>query len=170
MTQLSRFTFLCVTLIACVIAQADSQSDLHQLFDDEWQYRSDNSPYWGQVSGRDGAETELGDISPEAMLNNYRAYRAFIERLDAIDRDKLTVTDQINYDVFRAEVTETLVAWQIIVLACVAICFIAYVLSFMCCHVYCLATVFAAVTPLVAVSAIGSDRTALAMWAVCTAL
>ncbi len=99
-------------LFATFSVQADQGTALHKLFADEWQYRADHSPYWGELNGRTGAASELGDISPEALLENYRAYRAFNDRLAEIDRDSLSLTDQINYDVFAAEITESLVAWQ----------------------------------------------------------
>lgn len=112
-TAISKWVMpLIMALFVQSLMAATPSQRLHELFDTEWQYRINNSPGWGERFGVQGASARLADLSPEHLKVIDQKYRFFAEALADIDRAALTVTDQINYDVFKAELTESLVAYE----------------------------------------------------------
>lgn len=74
---------------------------LQGLFDDEWQHRLESRPLLASRMGIADYNDRLRDVSPAAQVQALEADRAFLARLDAIDRAALVEEDQVNYDLFR---------------------------------------------------------------------
>ncbi len=86
-------------------------SDLHAIFDDDWEWTLENFPTYGTFLGDPRYNDRLSDQSLEAIGVREAYARALLERLDKVDRGRLSPADQVNYDLFRQD-TENDVAGQ----------------------------------------------------------
>lgn len=73
---------------------------LHQLFSDEQEFSWRESPLGASYDGIRKYDDRLGSDLPDAYARREAADRKFLERLHAIDRTKLSATDQVSYDLF----------------------------------------------------------------------
>jgi uncharacterized protein (DUF885 family) len=74
---------------------------LQKLLDDSWEFRMRSSPVWATRVGDHRWNNQLGRYKVNDYLARLRSNRAFLKRLDAIDRAALSRTDQNNFDIFR---------------------------------------------------------------------
>ena len=86
-------------------------SDLHAIFDDDWEWTLENFPTYGTFLGDPRYNDRLTDQSLEAIAVREAYARALLERLDKVNRGRLSPADQVNYDLFRQD-TENDVAGQ----------------------------------------------------------
>jgi uncharacterized protein (DUF885 family) len=77
---------------------ADAQ--LQQLFDDEWDARMVREPLFASRMGVADYNDRLPDRSPHAQRRYLDEDRAFLERLQNVDRVSLSPEQQVNYDLF----------------------------------------------------------------------
>ncbi len=79
---------------------SDASAELRTLFDDEWSTRLARDPLFASEMG----VADYNDKLPVDTRENHRRYldedRAFLQRLEAIDRSALPADDQLNYDLF----------------------------------------------------------------------
>ncbi len=80
-------------------AQAPAAT-LHELFDDEWEFRLRENPLLATSVGDHRYDHLLPGASPRDHLRRASAARQFQERLEQIDRSALSEADKVNYDVF----------------------------------------------------------------------
>jgi uncharacterized protein (DUF885 family) len=78
-----------------------SAAALHTLFADEWSARLARDPLFASEMGVDTYNDALPVVTPGTYRHQLDEDRAFLERLDAIDRSQLSDEDQLNYDLFR---------------------------------------------------------------------
>lgn len=81
-------------------AFADETENLHQLFGDEWAQRLEDNPLTATYTGAEGYNDKLRSVTPETKKRQMEQDQAFLDRLNAIDRSALSVSDQVNYDLF----------------------------------------------------------------------
>ncbi|OHE83364.1 MAG: hypothetical protein A2579_00530 [Lysobacterales bacterium RIFOXYD1_FULL_69_11] len=77
---------------------------LHALFDAEWERGMRESPETASYRGDHRFNHRWSDLSLESIQARQAADRAALEKLRAIDRDALSESDRLSYDVF---------AWQL---------------------------------------------------------
>lgn len=96
-------------LSSCITA--DDQ--LQNLFDDHWEYTLESSPLFATNQGDERFNDRLPDSSPEAVEAGTEQNREFLERLDRIDRSALSEEAQINYDIFRIQLENSIRAYEV---------------------------------------------------------
>lgn len=102
--------FLAMALAALAlttsVSTAQSLSPLYQLFEDERAFSFRESPVSATRAGIRDYDDRLGSVTPESQERRLQANRAFLQRLQGIDRSTLSVQDQINYDLFYTMIEE----------------------------------------------------------------
>jgi uncharacterized protein (DUF885 family) len=81
-------------------AQSAEARALHALFEAEWERDMRESPESASYRGDGRYNDRWTDLSLAAIERRQGEDRAVLERLKAIDRDKLSAADQLSYDVF----------------------------------------------------------------------
>jgi len=89
--------------------QASSDSvRLHQLFAQQWDYTMREYPEFATSVGYPGQNARWTDYSLEAIARRKRELNDPLNALRTIDRAKLGSPDQLNYDLFRRNLTVAL--------------------------------------------------------------
>ncbi len=89
------FIFLSGLTAAASAAQTASDK-LNTLLDDIWQYEVSVSPLTASSEGIKGYDHLLPDISPAALADEDKHWRAFVQQLNAIDSSRLSDEEQIT--------------------------------------------------------------------------
>jgi len=89
-------------------ANAPDSVRLHQLFAQNWAYTMREYPEFATAVGYPGQNARWTDNSLEAIARRKRELNDPLTALRAIDRARLNVTDQLNYDLFRRNATDAL--------------------------------------------------------------
>jgi uncharacterized protein (DUF885 family) len=84
-------------------SQAEAAAALHRLFDAEWERYLAENPLEASALGDPRYNDRWPDESLEAYARRHKADVDAARRLEAIDRDQLTVADRLNYDLFRRD-------------------------------------------------------------------
>src|SRR5512132_2862266 len=74
-----------------------------ELVDREWQWRLREFPTFATAVGVHDYDDQLGDDSLAAYARRDAESAAFLAELDGVDRAALSPADQIDYDIFRAQ-------------------------------------------------------------------
>ncbi len=104
-------TVVYALLILAGLVQQSSTSDsvrLHQLFAQEWEYTMREYPEYATAVGYPGQNARWTDHSLEAIARRKRELHTPLNALRAIDRARLSPTDQLNYDLFRRNYMDAL--------------------------------------------------------------
>jgi len=94
-----------------VFAQQPGTPDsvrLHQLFAQQWAYTMREYPEFATSVGYPGQNARWTDYSLEAIARRKRDLNDPLNALRTIDRAKLASADQLNYDLFRRNLTDAL--------------------------------------------------------------
>ncbi|MFQ5708795.1 MAG: DUF885 family protein [bacterium] len=83
-------------------AENDAEK-FRQLLQDQWEFTLRENPLLATSRGDLRYNDRLGDASPAAFERRNRANQAFMQRLEAIDRERLSAEDQLNYDLFKEQ-------------------------------------------------------------------
>src|SRR5437867_12688872 len=81
---------------------------LHQILAQNWAYTMHEFPEYATAVGYPGQNARWTDNSLEAIARRKRELNDPLTALRAIDRARLNVTDQLNYDLFRHNATDAL--------------------------------------------------------------
>lgn len=76
---------------------------LHALFESEWEYTMEQNPTWASTLGDRRYNDRWENVSLEAIRARHEHGRRALEQLNRIDRNALSVQDQLNYDLFKRE-------------------------------------------------------------------
>src|SRR5437868_12361691 len=79
---------------------------LQQLFAQNWEYTMHQYPEFATSVGYPGQNARWTDYSLEAIARRKRELNDPLNVLRTIDRAKLGPTDQLNYDLFRRNLTD----------------------------------------------------------------
>jgi uncharacterized protein (DUF885 family) len=97
------FTFILFTastVLAQVVISSDAGKKLHALFDEDWQWNLKEFPEGATLFGDNRYNDRLTDLSPEALDRRKAHEREMVDRIQKLDRTKLTGQDLISYDLF----------------------------------------------------------------------
>jgi uncharacterized protein (DUF885 family) len=81
---------------------------LHQLFRLTWEYSMRENPEFATQVGFPGFNDRWTDNSVEAIERRKRENRAPLKVLNSINRSKLTDADQLNYDLFKKGIEDSI--------------------------------------------------------------
>jgi uncharacterized protein (DUF885 family) len=100
-----------LTLVVVASSFAQQQNDsarLQQLFAQNWAYTMREYPEFATAVGYPGQNARWTDNSLEAIARRKRELNDPLNALRTIDRATLRPTDQLNYDLFRRNLTDAL--------------------------------------------------------------
>ena len=102
-----------VVLAACGGGAEDSESArLHDIFDREWQARLESSPRLATGVGVHDYNDRLESVSPEELERWNGVWQGFMDELAAIDRAGLSSEDDINYQIFEAQLANRMSGFE----------------------------------------------------------
>ena len=104
--RLLTFLFIIALSITSVFAQnksndSEATKQLYKLFDEVWEKTVEQNPTFASQLGRKGYDDKWGDNSIAAYERQHKDNVATLATLNKIDRSKLSVSDQLNYDLFQ---------------------------------------------------------------------
>ena len=99
-------------LLAGLCAHADPAEDFTTLLNDAWEWQLNEHPVFASRLGDRRRNDQWQDLSLDAVERRHEDERAFLRRLRAIDSAQLTADDQLNYDLFRRELENSIDAHQ----------------------------------------------------------
>ena len=86
----------------------ESTKQLYALFNSEWEYSLKESPMFASYLGDKRYNDKWTDVSLTAIERRTQDTKNGLERLKKIDRAKLSVADQLNYDLFQKDLEQSL--------------------------------------------------------------
>jgi len=93
--RLIRFGLLICSFCIFSVQGSESQK-LANLMNEIWQYELSISPVYATSRGVHDYDDQLSDISPKALKSQNKRFEGFLSELNAIDKQALQRTDQIN--------------------------------------------------------------------------
>jgi prolyl oligopeptidase len=88
-------------------AYADATTDFNALLGEHWEWTLAKSPVMASTMGDRRYNQDWGDNSLAAIEQEHRETREFLRRVYAIDRTALSEEDQLNYELFRRQLQDT---------------------------------------------------------------
>jgi len=98
-----RLALVVLLAVIAVPAVAGPAEELQALFADEWQARLERDPFFATMQGEHRHDDRAPDVSPAARARHLAEDRAFLDRLQAIDRAALSAADRLNVELFAFE-------------------------------------------------------------------
>jgi uncharacterized protein (DUF885 family) len=92
--------FTATAVMAQVMTSNDTVKRLQALFEEDWQWNLKEFPEGATMVGDNRYNNLLTDLSPEAFERRKAHEREMLDRIQKIDRSKLTGQDAISYDLF----------------------------------------------------------------------
>jgi uncharacterized protein (DUF885 family) len=102
-----RMALIALTFIAANAACADSADDFTSLLDEVWEWQLAEDPTFASEIGDRRYNDKWKDESIAAISRRHDQIRRFLRRVYAIDREQLPADDQLNYELFRRELQES---------------------------------------------------------------
>lgn len=93
-------------------AHADPGEDFATLLTEAWEWQLTEYPVFASRLGDRRRNDQWQDLSLAAFTRRHEDQQAFLRRLRAIDSAALTTDDQLNYDLFRRELENSIDAHQ----------------------------------------------------------
>lgn len=117
--QLKQILFafvLVLSFYSMMLAQRSNDSEptkqLYALFDSEWEYNLRENPTFASYLGDKRYNDKWGDNSLAAIEKRNQHTKDALEQLKKIDRAKLSVADQLNYDLFKKDLEQDIERFQ----------------------------------------------------------
>ena len=93
-------------------AQKNAATELHTIFDEVWQFQLQENPLFATSVGVHIYGDRLSSVTPEDLLRRRRYWKATLDRLNQIDFESLSNSDQINYRIFKRTVVDRLAGYE----------------------------------------------------------
>jgi uncharacterized protein (DUF885 family) len=106
----SMFAFAGMSLGGCSQSkQNDADGTLKAIYSSEWTWRQDQVP--DDEDSQKPIQDHLPTVTPTAQETRLHYWENVLQKLNGIDRNALSTTEQLNYDVYRPQI-EALIAEQ----------------------------------------------------------
>ena len=92
--------------------RADPGEDFRILLDEHWEWQMLENPVWASRMGDRRWNDRWTDNSLDAIERRHGEQQKFLRRLRLIDSSQLTETDQLNYELFRRSLENSVDAHQ----------------------------------------------------------
>lgn len=92
---------LVLCLLACTRSGPDSSGKLHDLFDEEWEFRLREHPLFATSTGDDRYNDRLPSVTAEDVERRAQFAKDLLERLQDIDPQSLGRSERVDYDIFK---------------------------------------------------------------------
>ncbi|MFT5521514.1 MAG: hypothetical protein ACI9IA_002115 [Enterobacterales bacterium] len=110
-TQHFVFIFILLSLLTG-FTQPSDKTALESIFADEWQHRLETNPIFASSLDKNIQVTALVDISFETLSKQASFNQRILKRLEKIDYQHLDNLSQINYRIFKEQVTNKLASFN----------------------------------------------------------
>ena len=107
-----RIVLIAFAFIAANSASADATDDFTALLNEAWEWQLAEDPTFASEIGDRRHNDKWQDVSIGAINRRNDQTRGFLRRVYAIDRGQLTAADQLNYELFRRELQESVDSQQ----------------------------------------------------------
>jgi len=98
---------LATLLLLAQVAIASPAEDLSTLLDEFWEWQLASNPMFASKLGDRRYNDRWSDDSLDAIETRQQETRAFLQRLYAIDRSALSTAEQLNYELFRRSLQDS---------------------------------------------------------------
>lgn len=105
--KLLQLTLLLLFSLSILPDKSATESFL-ELLDDHWEYTLRENPLFATSQGDHRFNDQLPKTGLEAMEAAYESNKEFLERLTAIPRDSISSEHQVNYDIFRIQLENSI--------------------------------------------------------------
>ena len=97
-----------ITLLLSLSAAAysDATRDFESLLDEHWEWTLKSYPLFASSLGDRRFNDQWTDQSMDAIEQRHKDTREFLRRVYAIDRNALSDSNQLNYELFRRQLQE----------------------------------------------------------------
>lgn len=101
-------TILAISLLfVAAHASADAGSEFNALLDEHWEWTMASYPVLASSLGDRRFNTQWSDNSLNAITQRNSQTRDFLRRAYAIERNALSIEDQLNYELFRRQLQDS---------------------------------------------------------------
>jgi uncharacterized protein (DUF885 family) len=97
-----------VIAAALLLAASAEVTRLHALFDRNWETRLKESPTFATSVGRHEYDDRLPSVTMADLERRQAQRKATLAALAKIDRAKLPASEQVNYDIFKRQIDESI--------------------------------------------------------------
>jgi uncharacterized protein (DUF885 family) len=97
-----------VIAAALLLAASTEVTRLHAIFDRNWETRLKESPLFATSVGRHEYDDRLPSVTMADLERRQAARKATLASLAKIDRSKLPQAEQVNYDIFKRQIDESI--------------------------------------------------------------
>jgi prolyl oligopeptidase len=110
--KMPRNVFALLILLASSASLADASSEFATLLDDHWEWRIATSPVMASMLGDRRYNDQWTDMSLDAIEQRHVDTREFLRRTYAIDSAVLSTEDQLNHELFRRKLEDSVDKYQ----------------------------------------------------------
>ncbi|MDQ6801863.1 MAG: DUF885 domain-containing protein [Acidobacteriota bacterium] len=103
-----RRSLIVALFFIAISARADEVKRLHALFDRNWETRLKESPLFATSVGRHEYDDRLPSVTMADLERRQAQRKADLASLAKIDRTKLPQSEQVNYDIFKRQIDESI--------------------------------------------------------------
>ena len=103
--------FVVLGLTTAAFSQDEQSTDarrLHQLFDQQFQWRMEQFPAMAMARGDYSNADKITDTSLRAIESRHQQTKAFLDQLRQIARSNLSADDRLNYDLFELQLSRSI--------------------------------------------------------------
>lgn len=106
------FATVALCLVAACAPQQSARDQLHALFAEEWAFRLAENPMLATSAGHHDYNDRLPSMTKADLERRAEFWRYTLDRLQAIDREKLSREDRINFDIFASQLQAFLADYE----------------------------------------------------------
>ncbi|MFQ5739350.1 MAG: DUF885 family protein [Acidobacteriota bacterium] len=112
--RISRFLFpaLLPLLVSSCQPQPKPVDELHQLFDQAWDFQLKENPLFATSAGVHEYDDRLPSVGQKDQERRARYWREMLQRLGRIDRSRVGDADRISYDMFERQLSDRLAEFK----------------------------------------------------------
>ena len=101
--------FIMLMLTSCI----SEEDRLQNIFDDHWEFTLNENPIFATNQGDDRFNDQLPETDLEAVERRYEQSKEFLVRLDRVEREDLSESSRLNYDIFRIQLENDIRGYEL---------------------------------------------------------
>lgn len=101
--------FFLLFLVSCI----SGEKRLQNIFDDHWEYSLTENPLFATTQGDHRFNDKLPETGLASVERRYEQAKEFLVRLDHVQRDGLSETSMLNYDIFKIQLENETRAYEL---------------------------------------------------------
>lgn len=115
--RLLTFVFILTLSFTAVFAQnksndSEATKQLYKIFDETWEQNLKENPTFASTLGDKRYNDKWGDYSIAAIERRHKDDIETLAKINKVDRSKLSVSDQLNYDLFKKDYEQSIESFK----------------------------------------------------------